>query len=77
MIFILLFGCKAAKIPQLLVLSIAVLILGTYAMLTEKEAVESVDAAVKAYDHGRGTWPTMSVFCNFLLCLSQKNELSP
>ncbi|WDF55366.1 NADP-dependent glyceraldehyde-3-phosphate dehydrogenase [Mucilaginibacter sp. KACC 22063] len=36
-------------------------LIGTYPIGTEKEAVEALDAAVKAYDNGRGEWPTMSV----------------
>ncbi|MEW6708910.1 MAG: NADP-dependent glyceraldehyde-3-phosphate dehydrogenase [Candidatus Riflebacteria bacterium] len=35
--------------------------IGSVPSLTEKEAMEALDAAVKAYDHGRGNWPTMSV----------------
>ena len=35
--------------------------LGEYPMLTEKEAAEAVDAAERAFDSGRGLWPTMSV----------------
>ncbi|MGV8075201.1 MAG: NADP-dependent glyceraldehyde-3-phosphate dehydrogenase [Syntrophobacteraceae bacterium] len=35
--------------------------IGSYPLLTEKEALESLDAACRAYDHGRGNWPTMSV----------------
>jgi len=35
--------------------------LGRYPLLTENEAMEVLDSAVKAYDNGRGTWPTMSV----------------
>jgi glyceraldehyde-3-phosphate dehydrogenase (NADP+) len=35
--------------------------IGTYPMLTEKQAFEALDAAVEAYDHGRGEWPTLSV----------------
>lgn len=34
--------------------------LGSYGMLTQKEALEALDAAVKAYDHGRGAWPHKS-----------------
>jgi len=34
---------------------------GSYPLATEKEALEALDAAVKAYNHGRGEWPTMSV----------------
>jgi glyceraldehyde-3-phosphate dehydrogenase (NADP+) len=35
--------------------------IGAYPMLTDKEAFEALDAAVAAYDHGRGGWPTLSV----------------
>lgn len=36
-------------------------LIGTYPVCTEKEAMLSLQAAVAAYDHGRGEWPTMSV----------------
>ena len=36
-------------------------LIGTYPICTEKEAKEALDAAVAAYDNGRGEWPTMSV----------------
>jgi glyceraldehyde-3-phosphate dehydrogenase (NADP+) len=36
-------------------------LIGTYPVCTEKEAMESLDAAVAAYDNGRGKWPTTSV----------------
>ncbi|WP_347158605.1 NADP-dependent glyceraldehyde-3-phosphate dehydrogenase [Pontibacter chitinilyticus] len=36
-------------------------VIGTYPVCTEKEAMEALDAAVEAYNHGRGQWPTMSV----------------
>ncbi|WCT12394.1 NADP-dependent glyceraldehyde-3-phosphate dehydrogenase [Mucilaginibacter jinjuensis] len=36
-------------------------LIGTYPLGTEKEAKEALDAAIKAYDNGRGEWPTMSV----------------
>ena len=36
-------------------------VIGTYPLCTEKESFEALDAAVAAYDNGRGTWPTMSV----------------
>ena len=36
-------------------------LIGTYPLLTEVQALEALDAACKAYDHGRGPWPTMSV----------------
>ena len=35
--------------------------MGSYPLLTEEQALEALDAACKAYDHGRGAWPTMSV----------------
>ena len=35
------------------------IVLGQYPMLTDKEAVTAMDAAVKAFDHGRGVWPRM------------------
>jgi acyl-CoA reductase-like NAD-dependent aldehyde dehydrogenase len=36
-------------------------LIGTYPICTEKEAKEALDAAVAAFDNGRGEWPTMSV----------------
>lgn len=36
-------------------------VIGTYPLCDEKEASEALTAAVKAYDNGRGEWPTMSV----------------
>jgi glyceraldehyde-3-phosphate dehydrogenase (NADP+) len=36
-------------------------VIGTYPLCTEKESFDALDAAVAAYDNGRGTWPTMSV----------------
>ena len=35
--------------------------IGEYPLLTEAEALQALDAAVAAYDHGRGVWPTLSV----------------
>lgn len=35
--------------------------IGTYPVCTEKEAFEALDAAVAAYDNGRGQWPTMNI----------------
>jgi glyceraldehyde-3-phosphate dehydrogenase (NADP+) len=37
------------------------LLLGSYPLLTEGEALAALDAAEQAYGHGRGRWPTMSV----------------
>lgn len=34
--------------------------IGTYAFLGAQEAVESVNAAKEAFDHGRGEWPRMT-----------------
>ncbi|UCD87369.1 MAG: NADP-dependent glyceraldehyde-3-phosphate dehydrogenase [Desulfobacterales bacterium] len=35
--------------------------LGIHPLLTEKESTEALNAAVEAYNNGRGLWPTMSV----------------
>jgi glyceraldehyde-3-phosphate dehydrogenase (NADP+) len=35
--------------------------IGSYPLMTEREALEALDAAIGAYDCGRGEWPTMSV----------------
>lgn len=40
---------------------IAPKLIGSFPLLTEKEALEALIAACTAYDYGRGTWPTMSV----------------
>jgi glyceraldehyde-3-phosphate dehydrogenase (NADP+) len=34
---------------------------GEYPLLTEAQALQALDAAVGAYDHGRGVWPTLTV----------------
>lgn len=36
-------------------------LIGSYPICTEVEAFEAMDAAVQAYNNGRGEWPTMSV----------------
>lgn len=36
-------------------------VIGSTPMLTSKESLEALDAAVRAYDLGHGLWPTMSV----------------
>ena len=36
-------------------------VIGSVPTLSEKEALEALDAAVVAYNNGRGHWPTMSV----------------
>jgi glyceraldehyde-3-phosphate dehydrogenase (NADP+) len=35
--------------------------IGSYPLLTEEQTLETLDAACRAYNHGRGLWPTMSV----------------
>jgi len=35
--------------------------LGSYPLMTEKEALDALNAAVKAYDEGKGSWPTSTV----------------
>lgn len=35
--------------------------LGRYPLLGEAEALEVLEAALRAYDHGHGTWPAMSI----------------
>ena len=35
--------------------------IGSYPLLTRAESEQALDAAVRAYDHGRGEWPTLSV----------------
>ncbi|MBU4262887.1 MAG: NADP-dependent glyceraldehyde-3-phosphate dehydrogenase [Proteobacteria bacterium] len=35
--------------------------IGSYPLLSEEQALEALDAACRAYDHGRGAWPTMGV----------------
>jgi glyceraldehyde-3-phosphate dehydrogenase (NADP+) len=44
-------------------------VVGSYPSLTAKESLEALDVAVKAYDEGRGIWPTMSVTqrCRYLM----------
>jgi glyceraldehyde-3-phosphate dehydrogenase (NADP+) len=36
-------------------------VIGSTPLLTSKESLEALDAAVKAYDMGHGLWPTLSV----------------
>ncbi len=35
--------------------------LGSYPLLTGRESLEALDAAVRAWDHGHGAWPTLPV----------------
>ncbi|HSA32081.1 MAG TPA: aldehyde dehydrogenase family protein, partial [Candidatus Omnitrophota bacterium] len=36
-------------------------VIGEYPLMAEKEALEALDSAVKAYNNGRGYWPTCSI----------------
>ena len=36
-------------------------VIGSYPLLDEAESLRALDAAVRAYDYGRGEWPSMSV----------------
>lgn len=45
-------------------------LIGTYPIGTEKEANEALDAAIAAYDNGRGEWPKMSV-AGRIKCMEQ------
>src|SRR5512140_836063 len=36
-------------------------LIGSFPMMGEAEALTALDAAVRAYDHGRGRWPSMPV----------------
>jgi glyceraldehyde-3-phosphate dehydrogenase (NADP+) len=36
-------------------------VIGEYPLLTEVEALQALEAATAAYDHGQGVWPTLSV----------------
>ncbi len=50
--------------------------IGSYPITSEKEAMEALEAALKAYDSGRGEWPTMSLV-ERILCMENflKNML--
>lgn len=37
-------------------------LVGSYPLLTENESLEALDAATKAYNNGRGIWPTMPLY---------------
>lgn len=45
-------------------------VIGSYPICGQKEADEALEAAVKAYDNGRGEWPTMSV-ADRIACVEQ------
>ncbi|WP_051293211.1 NADP-dependent glyceraldehyde-3-phosphate dehydrogenase [Olivibacter sitiensis] len=56
-------------------------LIGTYPLGTEKEAKEALDAAIRAYDNGKGEWPTMTleerIKClqNFVYKMSEQRDL--
>ncbi|MBD2770266.1 NADP-dependent glyceraldehyde-3-phosphate dehydrogenase [Hymenobacter sp. BT664] len=41
--------------------SLLPIVIGSYPLLDEAESLRALEAAVRAYDHGRGEWPTRSV----------------
>jgi glyceraldehyde-3-phosphate dehydrogenase (NADP+) len=41
--------------------SISPYLIGSYPVMTANESRQALEAAVSAYDHGRGYWPTLSV----------------
>jgi glyceraldehyde-3-phosphate dehydrogenase (NADP+) len=55
-------------------------IIGEYPLMTEKESLQALDAAEKAFDHGRGAWPVMPVLhrieCmeRFTFLISEKKD---
>ena len=57
-------------------------IIGSYPLLDEAESLKALDAAVRAYDYGRGEWPSMSVADRIAavekftrLIVARKNEI--
>src|SRR5690606_8194330 len=48
--------------------------IGSYPVCTEKESMVALEAAVKAYDNGRGEWPTMSV-ADRIACVERFTEM--
>lgn len=56
-------------------------LIGSYPLGTEKEAMEALDAAIAAYDNGRGEWPTMSIDARikcmerFIFKMGEKRDL--
>ncbi len=45
-------------------------LLGSYPLLTEAEAADALNAAVRAYDNGTGAWPTMPIEAR-IRCMEQ------
>jgi glyceraldehyde-3-phosphate dehydrogenase (NADP+) len=56
-------------------------LLGSYPLLSETACLEALSVAVRAYDNGRGSWPTMSVgeriqcVQKFARAMAEKREL--
>jgi glyceraldehyde-3-phosphate dehydrogenase (NADP+) len=56
-------------------------LIGEYPLLTEKEALMALEAACKAFDNGRGFWPTLAVeerirhMERFIRLMSEKREV--
>ncbi len=54
--------------------------IGSHPRLTATESLQALDAAIRAYDYGRGKWPTMSVqeridhLADFAYRMSQKKQ---
>ncbi len=55
--------------------------LGAYPLMGKKEALEALDAAVIAYDNGKGAWPSMKIeerinyIRRFVLLMKEQKEL--
>jgi len=55
--------------------------IGSYPLMDARESLKALEAAVQAYDHGRGEWPTMSVekriHCvkKFVVMMQEQREL--
>ncbi|MEZ7890173.1 MAG: NADP-dependent glyceraldehyde-3-phosphate dehydrogenase [Candidatus Wallbacteria bacterium] len=55
-------------------------LIGSYPILNFDEAIQGVNAAVAAFNNGRGKWPTMSVenriqcVKNFIICMKEKRS---
>ncbi|MCF8235763.1 MAG: NADP-dependent glyceraldehyde-3-phosphate dehydrogenase [Bacteroidales bacterium] len=54
--------------------------IGSYPLLSEREAMQALEAAAMAFDHGRGKWPTLKVeerikhIENFAFGMKEKRE---
>jgi glyceraldehyde-3-phosphate dehydrogenase (NADP+) len=47
--------------------------IGEYPLMKESDSLEALDAAVNAYDHGKGIWPAMTVFSENCSCTEIHN----